>query len=340
MKKILILSIVSLLCQICNAVNLIAVKGNSGTSFYKNLDSAIYFANAGDTLYLPGGGFNINNPIAKELHIIGAGCFLDSANATGISVINYFNFTNGSSNSSVEGCYVNSLVDIDSNLSNLKFVRNLLKGIRCKYSCANISIIENVILSNCLTTSTGCEYSIYLQGSNHLISNNIIKGVSWQNYSTVKNNYLDFYGIAYTGSSTVQGNNNVYENNIGRITTYNSYVTNSIFKNNINIGIGINSIDAYNNQSFTNFFLSSIVDSLFINPTPNPFIVSDYQLKPNSIYKTLGTNGTEIGIFGGAFPMKAGQVPFNPHFREAVINASTNSNGSLNIKLKVASQER
>jgi hypothetical protein len=341
MKKILILSIASFLCQYCKAVNLIAVKGISGTSFFKNIDSAIYYANAGDTLYLPGGGFNISSPIGKEVHIIGAGSDLDSSNATNATVINAINFNVNSSNSSVEGCYITNNIISAKNLNNISISRcNVTYGMKIDSFCTNFTIKENVFTNGLgYANLTYCSQSLYGLGSSHLISNNIFRAGVFIHNSIVRNNILFGYNNASSGCFSVNGNNNLYENNI--IGMANG--SNCILKNNI-IGSVIPTIDVYNNQSINNYYFNYNTYIIFTGGLAYTNNINDYHFAPSNYtglnFATLGTNGTEIGIFGGAFPMKAGQVPFNPHFQEAIINSSTNPDGTLKIQLKVASQER
>ena len=49
-------------------------------------------------------------------------------------------------------------------------------------------------------------------------------------------------------------------------------------------------------------------------------------------------DGTDIGLYGSGSPYKPGAVPFNPHFRAAVIAPSTNANGDLPVNIRVAAQ--
>jgi hypothetical protein len=283
MKKILILSIASFLCQYCKAVNLIAVKGISGTSFLKNIDSAIYFANAGDTLYLPGGGFNISNPIAKAIHIIGAGCDLDSSNATNATVLNAINFSLNSSNSSVEGCYITNNIISAKNLNNIKISRcTITSGMKIDSFCTNFTIKENVFTNGLgYANSTYCSQSLYGLGSSHLISNNIFKGDVVSYNSTLRNNIFESNSNPiYYNCSGVGGDNNIYENNNCRFGF--GYRNNCIFRNNINLGSSPNSIDANNNQSikFAPRNITNRIQSFLLNT--NPIMYRLYSLGLNS----------------------------------------------------------
>jgi hypothetical protein len=52
----------------------------------------------------------------------------------------------------------------------------------------------------------------------------------------------------------------------------------------------------------------------------------------------LGTDGTQVGIYGGALGYKPGAVPSNPHFSSATVAPTTNKDGKLNVNVKVIAQ--
>ncbi len=68
--------------------NLIAVQNGNTPAFYTVLDSAIIYAQNGDTVYIPGGIFHLTVQVAKSLHIIGVAHNPDSNLATGMTKIN------------------------------------------------------------------------------------------------------------------------------------------------------------------------------------------------------------------------------------------------------------
>lgn len=63
----------------------------------------------------------------------------------------------------------------------------------------------------------------------------------------------------------------------------------------------------------------------------------NYHLKSPTTY--LGTDGTEVGIYGGTFPYKEGSVPRNPHIQLKNIASKTDDNGSLQIEIQVEAQD-
>jgi hypothetical protein len=76
---------------------------------------------------------------------------------------------------------------------------------------------------------------------------------------------------------------------------------------------------------------------IFVNQQGNSFSFShDYNLQDPSLY--LGTDGTEMGVFGGIFPVKPKYVPINPHIINKNIAPTTNNQGELEIQIQVAGQ--
>ncbi|MCX7861862.1 MAG: hypothetical protein N2449_02575, partial [Bacteroidales bacterium] len=77
--------------------------------------------------------------------------------------------------------------------------------------------------------------------------------------------------------------------------------------------------------------------SIFVNCTSDNFNYSfNYHLQSPTTY--LGTDGTQVGIYGGSVPWKEGSVPKIPHIIEKNIAPQTDSNGMLQIQIKVAAQ--
>jgi len=94
----------------------------------------------------------------------------------------------------------------------------------------------------------------------------------------------------------------------------------------------INPVAAGNNN-----YSSSQADTLFVNsPNASSFDYQyNYHLKPNSPYLSAGSDGTEIGIYGGNSPYREGAVPSNPHIYFKQVSTQTNSNGQLPVQFKV-----
>ena len=72
----------------------------------------------------------------------------------------------------------------------------------------------------------------------------------------------------------------------------------------------------------------------------NSIYTYNLHLRPNSPLHNAGTDGTDIGIYGGLFPWKEGSVPFNPHIQTKTIGNITDGNGNLQINIKVKAQDQ
>jgi hypothetical protein len=52
-----------------------------------------------------------------------------------------------------------------------------------------------------------------------------------------------------------------------------------------------------------------------------------------------GTDGTEIGIYGTAYPFKDGAFPVNPRIKFNSIAPATDAQGKIKVDIKVDAQE-
>ncbi|MDR0506901.1 MAG: hypothetical protein LBH32_08835, partial [Dysgonamonadaceae bacterium] len=84
-------------------------------------------------------------------------------------------------------------------------------------------------------------------------------------------------------------------------------------------------IDEIINQSYANTFVNG--DSY------------DYHLQPTSAGKNAGTDGTDVGIYGTAFPFKESKLPSIPHFTVKNISTETNAEGKLPVYIKIEAQD-
>jgi hypothetical protein len=106
-----------------------------------------------------------------------------------------------------------------------------------------------------------------------------------------------------------------------------------------------NGIDADTNSFQNNLSLNC--DSVFVNASftssvgcgKNYTELYDYKLKTTCPGKNAGTDGSDIGIYGGNYPWKEGGVPFTPHYQFKKVNGTTNSSGNLPIQIKVKAQD-
>lgn len=323
--------------------NLIAVQNGGNPTFYTQLDSAIVHAQVSDTIYIPCGSYSISAAINKQLNLVGVGHNPDSTQACGItSITGNINLQEGASYGSLTGLNL-SLIIIDTDsvnhytISRCYFNSIYLQGAHPFFSYG--VLMENTILNgiNCVSTSLpSVSYCLFL--------NNIFGGFTYgkmtnciyKNNIFLLNAYCDYGGC----NDVVCANYSTYENNIFLSNSAWSAVrsvSNSGFNNNL-------FVENWTGPEGTNYGSNNIVNqpqsSIFINQAGNSFDYSqDYHLQATCLGKNAGTDGTDMGIYGGSFPWKAGSVPFNPHIQSKYIGGATDQNGNLNVNIKVAAQD-
>ena len=318
---------------------------------YTDIQSAVDAASAGDTIYVSGsetnyGNFTIDN---KELHIIGAG--YKPNNLTGYATHFYSVYfkTSGnifsSSGTTITGCYIDSRIDIsgtsDQTIENITISRCFFGSylIVNSYS-TNILIYNNII---------GWFQSANQNVGNLEIYNNIIIGyqvIQHQTNVITKNNLF----IKSSGSIEPNGVNTIFENNIFYgYSPYQSSFSNCTFNNNISY----NTVDDNFNTSGSNSGSGNIVGQDPQFKVDNNFTFDyedDYNLEPTSPGKAAGTDGADIGLYGGTYPWPEGGISESgfmysqestiPQVYEMTIqNASIGLNGTINVQVKAHKQD-
>lgn len=296
-------------------------------AFYGNqpLIDAYTAASNEDTIYLPGGSFDIPAIVDKRLTIYGAGHYPDSTTATGKTIIaNAFTIGSNADSLHLEGVEFNSDITIGSNVNYLTLKRNSLLSI--SYSSLPVSsnsrIEANVIRGNINI----------INAANVLLVNNIFTGQlsNAKNGDVFRNNiFLAYYPLNVCLYA-------LFENNIF-LTTVNTFLIS--YTNNYNTfsnNVFTMTPDWVLNQNYNNYN-NVVATNLFINQSGIVFSYSDnYHLQNPGTY--VGTDATQCGLYGGIFIYKDGAVPVNPHIRQKTIANTTDVNGKLNITIKVAAQ--
>lgn len=307
--------------------------GNGSTTVYRSLDSVVANYQDGDTIYMPGGTFQVGTvTISKKVYMYGAGHYPDSAAATGRTVLNgEFRITGPASGSMIQGIYLsgNIFVGTDGNNSNL----NGLVIYRCSFNditlaandgfnslAVNVLIRENVVRSNVnfrfakdiLIENCLVNGGLYNVNGSVKVSNNIIFGSSYGLYyvssSLFENNiFYQVGGFLYNSSS------NTFRNNVFRLAN----------------PLGGSDISEQNLFSVTNLFM---VPNTAFDYTGN------YHLAAGSPAIHAGKGGTDCGIYGGPRPYKEAAVPSNPHIRSKTIGDNTNASGQLQVQATVVAQ--
>jgi hypothetical protein len=303
-------------------------------------DDAYTLAENGDTLYLSGGGFTAPASFEKGLKIFGAGIHPDSTTATYITQISEtVNINNGADGLYFEG--IQFAHDIREDYSQ---VVNHVSFVRCKFNSSldfgaggnpstlreNYAFIQSVFVS-----------SIDLQEvTNSLISNCIFNDrIRYSNSNSIKNSSFLYSPSSSSYDIISNSNTNIISNCIFHeagnpyiIEGASNTVQNCVFQDD-SPNFGSTPIDVNNYKDID-------LSTVFIALPSEPFSFDDnYHLTTVAETTYLGDDGTQVGIYGGLFPLKEGFVPQNPHISTKSISSGTDENGFLNVEVEVNAQD-
>lgn len=330
--KHLILSTLALLASYAVQAQDIAVQApDNSTVIYHDINKAIYNAPAGSTVFLPAGSFTVSDTILikKKLTIVGVGHRSDTPGGH-TQVAGNFNFRIGSDNSSLLGVYLTGNV----NIANAE-------------GAVNNFILQFCNINSLQVTNSSCDSFInqnFIRAESHggqssmTITNNIISGRILDLNKTVCSNNVFTSGYPNAETSFIDNiNNSVIKNNFleGGAIGYNAWgnsSTNNIIRNNI----FSKDYNYWGTATYgENYTINSDWNNIFINFTNN-LTLNDYHLKSN-IGKNAGTDGTDIGIYGGTGFSDTALPPY-PQITFKNIPGQTDEYGNLKIQVKVRAQ--
>ncbi|HTH56904.1 MAG TPA: hypothetical protein VL728_12730 [Cyclobacteriaceae bacterium] len=316
MKTQTTLTVFVLLCSVVSAHATIRTVSNDANrpAQFADVQSAINASVALDTVYVNGtqyvyADFTVN----KKMVLIGAG--YNSSNqfnlVTSVNNISFYRDagTQDGSGTVITGFKINFGVGIAGGsllISNLRFFRNQMNGMAFGAAGAtNITIYNNIITSG---------IDGIFQGSNVIIQNNIFTtnvGISrFSQSSVVIDHNLFVHGNAFGGLQFATITNNiiiasdntrVMDGNVVNCT----FNANLSLSQNISPGSPTNSFLAQSNTGGGNIVGA---DPLFTACSDfNNFNYSfNYRLQSGSPGHNIGTDGTDIGIYGGQYPFPTG----------------------------------
>ncbi len=313
---------------------------NGTASIYSTLNDAISAANPGDTIYLPGLGFALNNPIIdKTLHWVGTGHYPDSTVATGQTrITTNLTFTGNCDNSSFEGiCFTGSLNfgSSDDDAENISIKKCRIRGDLTLRGYESDTLDVNFHINESVTGTINARYA-----SNCLIEKTLIFGSinkflgSSFNYNTINANVYSARVIQQTSSCRFR--NNIFSYHAGLYQTESCEFSYNLFAG----GLPYDPVTSTHSGDHNITGVGS--DNIFTTITDNVYTFSydnDYHLQVGCPGTDAAEDGTDIGIYGSSLPYKEGAVPFYPHVRSVDIDNAA-SDGQLGVKVTVAAQER
>lgn len=314
MKPLVTLTLFTLLASFyCLATIRTVSNDPANPAQFASIQAAVNAAAAGDTIYVNPSITTYVGPvtISKRLVMIGGG--YKSSNQLGYSTtVGEFTFDRSGgdpSGSVICGFNIGTQLSVRGGfptISNVTVFRNRIAGLVVQGG--NNWLIYNNIITGSFVLSNG---SI---PNNIIIQNNIFGGAVFGN--TGNANFLIDHNL-FVGSPFVILNNIQFAtitNNIFATITSATIMNSSVISNNFNNNLSVNSnIGA---TAPTNSFAGGpntaagnfvAVDPLFVNAPSGAYNANyDYRLQSSSPVKNAGTDGTDLGIYGGAFPFPSG----------------------------------
>lgn len=342
-KQILMLVIVAFAtCAFAQTKNVIFTLGATSTA-YTDLPSAIAAAGNGATIYVPGviHTLSSNITVSKQLHFRGDG-FNPLTLASGLAPVisgSKLIFTRGAHYSSFEGLYFDNQIELKHTTADTTGYFYLTFN-RCKFDqtiissggsalIGNICLYMNECVVDGLEFSSGTVESVAINNSvitnSHFYSINqgyiknsvFLSGIGLQGagvYADATNNFTITNSIFYGGASTT-GTNNI--------------ITNCLLKTGQSIDLDISS----SNIQFQDWNL------IFVNAADALFGYNDnYHLLPGCLGIGAGTDGTDMGIYGGGTPWKENSIPASPNVYNKSVDTRNNSEGKIDVMYKVKAQ--
>ena len=334
MKKSILTFIMAIAAVVAVQAQQISVVSPQGaTTLFTDLNIAIREAAPGSIVYLSGGAFQISDTtkITKKLTIIGTGYRTDNGNVDGHTLVTgKINFMKGADNSTLMGIYLTGDLNIAdaSGSVNTLLVRycNLYRVSVGNAECHEVLINQNYIR---LGPSIG-------GGSPIRFENNILHSIFNINGGIISNNVV-LHATTFNFSRPSA---------IGSFSS--SRVANNLFFAEVSPDVGL---QHGNNTFFNNYFLPSSaalaaqidgliienIEEFIVGPNNGVSTTSNFHLKNGSPGKNAGTDGTDIGIYGGTGFNDLALPPI-PRIVAKRIAEQTDEQGNLKVQVKVKAE--
>ncbi len=345
MKSILTILLICMFTTTIKATVLVVDNNINNTTAYALFQDAVNAAIAGDTIYVQPSNIVYDSPtLDKTLVIFGAGRRPNKQNQARSKVANIF-LELGCDGSEIHGMVVTVIRATGINVSNITITK-------CELGRLEING-DNFFVENCVLKLSGFDYCVRVfDGPNNtprnnlVFQNNIFKGAI-RNMSgsgcTFRNNLFlptGFYFSAFWDQEVAVSL--IVENNI----FYGSAPSNCFvctFDNNITFSTN-QDVLPYGNNTGTNNLIwiqNNFVDAdLPITDFINNIYGYDLQIVDGQPGDNAGTDGKDIGLFGGAIPFSYPGEPAIPVVRNFILeNASVPVNGNLQIQVLLSAPE-
>lgn len=336
--KRLVLSLFALVCATVSFAqnSLLATLSHDGnvTTFYgaSALRDAHDAAVHGDVITLSSGSFNPVY-IKKAITLRGAGMAVDSVHNILPTIISG-DFTINIPDSvtqrfTLEGIYHNHKITY-MNLNNAMFVKCRLNEIT-PYNNKSDYILKNASFTNCRIggyihlvdyCSASCINSIIQdpQGANLDFRNCVIKFNSYRAYDVTKSMLSNciIYGGVQNQYSSFPASTTAY--NCVEVNNSSNYPTFTNIPNNTNKYATCDAVF----KTYTGAAIGTVEEETF-------------ELTETAKATYLGTDGKEVGIYGGMLPFDT--TPSNPRITKCNVAAKSTADGKLSVDIEVKAAE-
>lgn len=312
------------------------------------LGQALEVADNGDVITLSSGMFNAAD-ITKAVTLRGAGMSVntDSINSHEATIIKgSFNINMIDSidaRVSLEGLYNNGTVTYSGNLKNSQFLKcRFYNFVSDKGTITNTSFIHCRFSRECLIAANSNAYFI----------NCVISGIG-QKYTNSNvefdNCFINFSGITSNdyGNLTPAACVNAYYKNC--ILTY--YLLQNyqpgisstcVAYNCVGIGSGNNIFNNILDKNNTNVWVGTRVSDIFktyksYNTSADLSDAENFELTDEAKTKYLGTDGTQVGIYGGNLAYD--ENPTTPQITKCNVASKSTADGKLSVEIEVKAAE-
>lgn len=333
-------------------------QGDKTTVFY-GADAFVKAFNAvkdsADVITLSAGSFRSTN-INKACSIYGSG--YERIDSIGLypTILDDFKVIHGTQIDE-EGKVTNKAGDLDGlyiegiNVNNVAFGSrdNILtaKNItikRCRFSSRldfdpnyplyAMSNTQNTSIINCIIREMNIDHN----GNNFSIYNSIIDILRGQgdidayNASIVIKNCLIFY---FDNIYAVFKDNLLFIRSAGDDKITGEYSASSYYQNNVS---SVNLFSGtFVTHNYDNWVSKSHLSIFGVEIGNEYYPQYTYELKPGNETIYVGTDGTQVGLYGGLYPFT--KIPSNPQIISKEIDTNTTVDGKLKVSIKVKAQE-
>jgi hypothetical protein len=293
-------------------------------------------SSAGDTILVQGSPYNYGTfNLTKRLTIIGPGHNNTDKQNPQKATVDYIEFRVGSTGSKVYGMEIYYPYIPGSN-PNVDSVTLALNRITYQFNASSGAANDWIFDGNIFVYNG---YNVDIQGQSFggsIFRNNIFNGEIYA-FNAAFTGYNYFINNIFLGDNPWTFNycNNIYvNNNIFYRQNPNAVNGSCTYNNNIGFG-GVTSFpNGVNTTGVDPLFVTSIGSGAFFN------YATDYHLQAGSPFLTYGTDGTQVGVYGGTGDYNQHGVPRNPYIKTFNLTGPTSINAGDNLQIYIKAKVR